>query len=236
MAINARDYRGFKWTTGDASNYALAILLPSTNYALHVARADDVATDWNLSGPTNPRLYIHNATTPATNHLMLGGDQVILTNANLGVAEIGVDVRVTVGAANNQLGMSGYYDATINGTTAGHCYGFGSWINSATGAVFSAGNIIVPFEGGVYTGQAQASARVVFAGQHHAILDGAPTSLHAWRLNTTQTVTAVIAAANSGSVGYAASAGTSGSKVGDVPLFDVVGHGVRYVRLYDAAG
>lgn len=164
---------------------------------------------------------------------------VDITNTSLGVADIGLPVFVTVGNANNQLGMSGYFDATITGTTAGHCYGFGSWINTSAATVLSAGNIIVPFEGGVFAGESQSSARIVFAGQHQAILNDNPTSLHAWRLNVAAaagTVTAVIAAANPGSVGYAASAGTTSNKIGDVPLFDIVGAGVVYVRIYDAAG
>ncbi len=148
---------------------------------------------------------------------------------------IRMDVRTSVVAPNNAYGMAAYFDTTITGTVAGHSYGLGSWINSGSSADFASGHIIVPFEGGVYTGEAQASARIVFAGQHQAILNGAPDTLHAWRLNTTQTVTAVIAAANAGSVGYVNDSTTDSTKVGDVPLFDIVGYGVRWVRVYDAA-
>ena len=158
----------------------------------------------------------------------------------LAAAGIGHSFYVTVSAPNNQSGMAAYFDATINGSTAGHCYGLGSWINTGpTSPVLSAGHIIVPFEGGVYTGEAQASARVVFGGQHQAILDGAPASLHCWRLNTTQTITALIAAANTGSVGYAAAAGATSNKLGDIPLAEIVGiNGGNpvYIRVYDAAG
>ena len=143
--------------------------------------------------------------------------------------------KMTITDGKNESGVCGYFETHIAGTTSGHTYGFGSWINVDAGAVLSAGHIIVPFEGGVYTEEAQATARIVFAGQHQAILTGAPASLHAWRLNTTQTITALIAAANSGSVGYVANTGTSGTKVGYVPLFDIAGGpGVRYIRLYDA--
>ena len=158
------------------------------------------------------------------------------TIATLGAAAIGYDVRVTVSAPNNQFGMSGYFDATINGTTAGHCYGLGSWINTgASSPVLSAGNIIVPFEGGVYAGESQSSARIVFAGQHHAILNDAPASLHAWRLNVAAaagSITALIAAANPGTVGYVANATANSTKLGDIPMFDIVGAGVVYVRVY----
>jgi len=129
-------------------------------------------------------------------------------------------------------GLTGYHEGHIAGTTAGHTYGLGSWINVDTSAVLSAGHIITPIEGGVYTSEAQAAARVVFAGQHQAILNGAPASLHAWRLNTTQTVTALIAAANTGSVGYVAAVTEADAPVGYIPIADIVGIGVVYVRVY----
>ena len=152
-----------------------------------------------------------------------------------GGATSAIRCAVTAAAATNDYGLAAYFDTTLNGTTAGHCYGVGSWINTgASSPVLSAGHIIVPFEGGVYTGEAQAAARIVFAGQHQAILNGAPASLHAWRLNTTQTITALIAAANAGSIGY--TAGTAaGTAVGWVAFCEVVGGpAVGYVKIYSA--
>ena len=132
-------------------------------------------------------------------------------------------------------GVNGYVQGNLFGTSAGHTYGFGSWMNLQAGYVATGGHIHVPIEGGLWCGEAQATLRAVFAGQHMAILGGAPASLNAWRLNTNQTVDAVIAAANAGSVGYVADAGVASAKVGAVPLVDVVGHGIRWVRLYDAS-
>lgn len=132
-------------------------------------------------------------------------------------------------------GVCGYVQGDLYGDSAGHTYGFGAWLNLMTSYTATAGHIHVPFEGGVWCGEANAAARIVFAGQHQAILTGAPASLNAWRLNTTQTVDALIAAANAGSVGYVADAGVASTKVGAVPLVDVVGHGIRWVRLYDAS-
>ncbi len=192
--------------------------------------------------PGTPALRVFTSAGVATWTMDRDGvltDPVDITIPDLGVSDIGVPVFVTVGAANNQLGVSGYYDVTITGTTAGHVYGFGSWINTQTGTVLSAANIIVPFEGGIFAGQAQASARIVFAGQHQAILSGAPSSLHAWRLNVAAAagaIDALIAAANPGSVGYLANAGTSGGKLGDIPIADIVGTGVVFVRVYSARG
>ena len=146
-----------------------------------------------------------------------------------------VNVKATLTSGQNNLGVAGYFETHIAGTTEGHTYGLGSWINLDTGGTLSAGHIIVPIEGGVYTGEAEAAARIVFAGQHQAILGGAPASLHAWRLNTNRTITALIAAANPGSVGYAADVTlNTGSKLGNVPLFDIVGVGVAYVEVFSS--
>jgi hypothetical protein len=162
---------------------------------------------------------------------------LVCTDRNLGAAVNGISFYVHIAAPNNQSGMSAYFEADISGTTAGHCYGLGSWINTeGVSPVLAAGHIIVPFEGGVYCGEAQATARIVFAGQYHAILAGAPASLHAWRLNTaTHAVTALIAAASPESVGWVAGAGTSGIQVGYIPIADIVGPGKVFVRCYSSA-
>lgn len=133
-------------------------------------------------------------------------------------------------------GAAGYVQADLYGTCTGLTYGFGSWMNLQTG--YDGGGFLhTPFEGGLWKGDADVTLRAVFMGQGHAILAGAPASLHAWRLNTTQTIDAIIAAANPGSVGYVADAGwTEGDKVGALPLVDVVGHGIRWVYLMDSPG
>ena len=165
----------------------------------------------------------------------LTGVDVTVSALAAGGTTSGIRCAVTAAAATNDYGIAGYFDTTINGTTAGHCYGLGSWINTgATSPVLGAGHIIVPFEGGVYTGEAQANARIVFGGQHQAILGGVPASLHAWRLNTNRTITALIAAANPGSIGYTAGTGT-GTAVGWVAFCEVVsGPTVGYVKIYSA--
>jgi len=72
--------------------------------------------------------------------------------------------------------------------------------------------------------------------QIQAILAETPaTSFHWFRVNLAAaggTATAVIAAANPTSVGYVAAITEADTPVGYVPLFDIVGHGIRYVRLY----
>jgi len=152
-----------------------------------------------------------------------------------GDAYSGLKILVTADVPANELGLSAYFQASLTGVCADHVYGVGSWINTGADFTSTASEIIVPFEGGIYTAAANATGRFVFAGQHQAILAGVPDSLHAWRLNANQTITALIAAANAGSVGYAADATTDSNKCGDIPIADVVGHGVVYVRCYDAA-
>ena len=176
-------------------------------------------------------------TSGLTMSAAFSGNAISVTNSALtaGDSYSGVRVAVTAPAATNAYGMAGYFDTTITGTTAGHCYGLGSWINTSTTPVLSASHIIVPLECGVYTGEAQASARIVL-GQFQAVLNGAPASLHVFRINTTQTTTAVFAAANDGSLAFTASGTTGSNKNGDIPIADIAGRGVVYVRTYDAAG
>jgi hypothetical protein len=143
---------------------------------------------------------------------------------------------ILVGGASE--GLSGYHEGHITAALTGHTYNFGSWINVDTAAVLGAGFIVAPFEGGVYTDSDQDDARIVFAGQHQAILHKAPASLHAWRLNVAQVagnITALIAAANPESVGYVTSGATASTKVGSIPIADIVSKGIVWVRCYDSA-
>lgn len=143
-------------------------------------------------------------------------------------------VKATITSAQNNLGVAGYYETHIAGTTTGHTYGHGSWINVDAGAVLSAGHIIVPIEGGIYTSEAQAAARLVFGAQYQAVLTGAPATLFAWRLNSDQLITALIQGVNPNSVGYVVDATTDDGKVGGIPLVEVSG-AVRWVRVYSGA-
>ena len=146
-----------------------------------------------------------------------------------------VNVKATLTSGGNDIGVAGYFETHIAGTTSGHTYGLGSWINADTDSVLSAANIITPLDVGVYTTEAEASARIVLM-QLQGQLSGAPATLHVFRVNTTQTITAVFAAANAGSLGFATSAGTTSTKNGDIAIADVIGTGVVYIRTYNAAG
>ncbi len=62
-----------RWSTGDASNHALVIAAGDSSQAVHITDKGAIATDWNISGTTDPNVYIHSNTTPATDYLRIGG-------------------------------------------------------------------------------------------------------------------------------------------------------------------
>lgn len=185
----------------------------------------------HLTAPTLVAVKVHWDPSPTDDDRVFGiaSDPFDILTTRFGRQVI---TRVTDGESE---GLAGYYEGHIAGTQAGHTYNFGSWLNVDTGAVLN-GSLVVPYEGGVWAGEAQAAGRIVFAGQHQAILAGAPASLHAWRLNVAQVagnITALIAAANPQSVAYRA--GTAGTGVvGTIPIADVVGTGVVYIDVHGA--
>jgi hypothetical protein len=67
-------YRGFHLSRGDASNPALAIVTDDTSQAVHITHAADADTDWNVSTDSDPTLYIHSDTTPATDYIRMDHD------------------------------------------------------------------------------------------------------------------------------------------------------------------
>jgi len=163
-----------------------------------------------------------------------GPDRIFKTVTS---GDFGLNLRTTLAGGTSE-GVGGYVEAHLTALQTGLLYGFGSWINVDAINLLAAGQIVTPFEGGIWAGTAQAAARVVFAGQHQAILVGAPASLHAWRLNVAAAggaITALIAAANPTTVGWVAGAGVAQAKTGNVPMFDIVGPGIAWVRCYAGA-
>lgn len=127
--------------------------------------------------------------------------------------------RVTDGESE---GLNGYVDGTILGTPTGPTYGFGSWLCIDNAAVMGA-NVATPHDVGIYSGAAQAAANLYFAGQAQAQLAGNPGALHAWRFNTTHTITAIFLAANLGSLGYVAGVGEGDAPLGYIPFATLPG-------------
>jgi len=134
--------------------------------------------------------------------------------------------RLTDGASE---GLCGYVDGTILGENTGAVYGFGSWLCLDDEATIAAA-IITPLDIGIYSGAAQAAA-TLFMIQMQAQLAGAPASLHMFRLNNTQTPTALYYATGAGSIGYVADATEDDAKVGGVP-FLTIGATTYWIRLY----
>lgn len=83
------------WSTADASNHTLVISLGASQ-ALHITDVGALATDWTLSTDTDPTLYIHSNTTPATDYLKIG--------AHDGSSSWGADM---VGGATINFGFDG---------------------------------------------------------------------------------------------------------------------------------
>lgn len=61
-----------RWSTGDASDHSLVLALGDTSQMLHITDLAAIATDWNVTSPTHPTLYIHSNTTPSTDYLLIG--------------------------------------------------------------------------------------------------------------------------------------------------------------------
>ena len=107
------------WSTGDASNHAFVVALGDTNQAIHITDVGAKATDWALSAVSNPTLYIHSNTTPATDYLLIGGHDG--TTATIDVVGGTTLSMAIAGAAIGGVKATGLYVGTyvVAGTTAG---------------------------------------------------------------------------------------------------------------------
>ena len=216
-------------------------MVPGSDTYILSGQSDSNA--WQLFGYTLSTVAAHLTTPTLVAVKVHWNSSPVDDDRVMGIASDPFDVLTTRFArqtiarltAGQSEGLCEYLEGHIAGAQAGHTYNFGSWLNVDAGATLD-GSLVVPIEGGVYAGEAQAAARIVFAGQHQAILAGAPASMHAWRLNVAQVagaITALIAAANPESVGYDhGKAGTG--VVGTIPIADVVGHGVVYIDVHAA--
>lgn len=105
---------GLRFSTADASNNCLVLALDDTSQALHVTDKGAIATDWNLSATTDPNLYLHSNTTPATDYLRLGNhtgtaadiDVVGGTTLNLMIA--GANAFVMTATALTAVAAAGF--------------------------------------------------------------------------------------------------------------------------------
>ena len=61
------------WSTADASDHSFVLALGDTSQMLHVTDLGAKASDWAITSPTHPNVYIHSNTTPITDYLRIGG-------------------------------------------------------------------------------------------------------------------------------------------------------------------
>jgi len=130
-----------------------------------------------------------------------------------------------------------YHDQRVTGAQDGGIYGWATWMELAA-AFVPDGNLIVAHEIGIYdVGCGLNVAGRVVMQQMQAQLAAVPnTSFHWFRLNLAAaggTATAVIAAANPESIGFVIDVAiNAANKIGNVPLFDIVGHGIGFVEVF----
>jgi len=93
-------HKGWKWSTKDASNPTLVMVLDDTSKTVHICDASDQDTDWALSAASHPTVCVHSATTPATEYMKMYHDA---TNAYID----------GVGAASMQLQIAGTTALTV---------------------------------------------------------------------------------------------------------------------------
>lgn len=149
MSATSPTHRGFKWTVGDASNPALALLVDETSQSLHVAVPSDANTDWNVAADSHPSVYIHSNTTPATDYVKIYHDA---TNGY--VDSVGGNLVLAV-AGTNEITITA--SATSPSTTDSNALGTTALMWSdlflASGAVinFNNGNVTITHAAGVLT-------------------------------------------------------------------------------------
>ncbi len=191
----------------------------------------------------------HSANTLA----MAGGNLTVAGTVGITVADAGL--TVTCATLNATTGRVGYFsgsiaapnlgdgygavevDVTFTGTYAGISAALSAWVNvTGTGAVGSF--IVAAQNNGIYADSGgNTGSTVIFGMRAQGILTDAPTVFAPFSINTSnRAVTALFHMTSNPDVGYLANAGTSGGKVGDVPLF-CDGAGTQYfVRIYSARG
>jgi len=69
-----KSFVGFRRMIGDETNPTFGIIVHDASKALHICEAADADTDWNVSADSHPSVYIHSATTPATEYVKIYTD------------------------------------------------------------------------------------------------------------------------------------------------------------------
>ena len=191
-----------------------------------------------VSGTTEV-LISSTAVTLATSNLVLSAGNISATDAALNATTGRIGAFIGTMATPN-LG-DGYgaveIDVTFTGNYAGISAALSAWVNvTGTGAVGSF--IVAAQNNGIYadTG-ANTGSIVIFGMRAQGILTDAPTVFAPFSLNTSnRAITALFHMNANPDVGYLANSGTSGGKVGDVPLFCDNAGQQYFVRIHSARG
>ena len=142
--------------------------------------------------------------------------------------------------AGRSNGVACYFAAQVDGLQSGDIYGGGLWIEPQATYINIADHMVI-WDLGIWcaTGAGQTMALQDIIGIQMCIDVGEnPDTIHWFRVNSAASsgaITAVFAAANPGSVGYVADVTINTlNKLGNVPLFNIVGPGICYVEVFSA--
>ena len=138
----SQKHKGFKVLLGDESNPTFGIAVGETSRALHIFTSDDYNTDWNVAADTHPSIYVHSATTPATDYVKLYHDA---TNAYIdGVGATALKLLIG-GTAEVDLTATAMSPSTSDGNALGTASLMWGDLFLASGAVvnFNAGDVTI---------------------------------------------------------------------------------------------
>lgn len=130
-----------RWSTGDASDHSFVIGLGDTSQMFHITDKAAVASDWNITSPTHPTLYIHSNTTPITDYLAIGGHTGTAASINLvGGATLNLAIDGTAAVSMTATVLASVVNDTValGSTTLGWSdlhLGSGGVINWANGEI-----------------------------------------------------------------------------------------------------
>ena len=159
-------------------------------------------------------------------------------------AKAGLDLRTRLTAGSNiDTGVSFYAEPHLAGA-CGQVYG--SAVSMVLDAGFTpggGGSLLIAQTNGIYDNSTAsygaADANIVVYGMKAEFIKGsnAPTTLFPFSLNSNVVPTALFYDQGTGNMlNYVADAGTSSTKVGDVPLFHTATGTTYFIRIYSARG
>jgi hypothetical protein len=100
----------FRWSTGDASDHSLVVGLGDTSQMLHITDKAAIATDFAITSPTHPTLYVHSNTTPITDYLLIGGH-----DGTVATIDVVGGTTLYVKAAGNEIADFVQTASAVNG-------------------------------------------------------------------------------------------------------------------------